>query len=81
MKKGKCPKCESDDILLVSKRYPEPRGVIGVTLWSKVSVDDYVCESCGFRETYLHDMEDLGRIRKGASTAGKESARHPIKRT
>ena len=67
MKKGKCTKCGSKDILVVTKRYPEPRGAIGVTLWSKVTVDDYLCGECGFRETYLHDMKDIERIRKAAA--------------
>ncbi len=72
MKNGKCPKCECNDILHVSKRYPEPRGIAGVTLWSRVPVDDYVCRSCGLVETYLHDMEDLRRIREKATKAGEE---------
>ncbi len=69
MKNRKCPKCGSADVLQVGKRYPEPRGVMGVTLWSSVAVDDFICGACGFVETYLHDMEDLGQIRKKAAQA------------
>lgn len=68
MKNGKCPNCGSVSVHHVEKRYPEPRGIVGVTLWSRVSVDDYVCGSCGFVETYLSDMGDLERIKKKAST-------------
>ena len=67
MKNGKCPKCGSAKILQIAKRYPEPRGVIGVTLWSRVPVDDFICGACGFVETYLHDLEDLSKIKKKAS--------------
>ena len=74
MKNGKCPKCESTDVLHVEKRYPEPRGVVGVTLWSRVPVDDYVCGACGLRETYLSDLADLDKIRKNATTARKKQA-------
>ena len=51
----------------VEKRYPEPRGIVGVTLWSSVPVDDYVCGACGFVESYVTDLKDLDRIKKKAS--------------
>ena len=74
MKNGKCPKCESTDVLRVAKRYPEPRGVVGVTLWSKVPVDDYICGACGFRETYISDLADLDKIKKKATAVeGKQA--------
>ncbi len=74
MKSGKCPKCGSADVLQVPKRYPEPRGVVAVTLWSSVPVDDFICGACGFVETYLHNMKDLDQIKKRAYTgsAGRQ---------
>ena len=72
MKNGKCPKCGSTDVLHVEKRYPEPRGVVGVTLWSRVPVDDYVCGACGFRETYVSNLAELDKIRKKAATSQGE---------
>ena len=69
MKNGKCPKCGASSVHRVNKRYPEPRGIVGVTLWSSVSVDDYVCGACGFVESYLSDLKDMDRINKKASAA------------
>ena len=67
MKTGKCPKCGSTEIYIAAKRYPEPRGVVGVTLWSSVAVDDYICSSCGFIETYLHDMDSIQKISRSGT--------------
>jgi ribosomal protein S27AE len=67
MKNGTCPKCGCACVYHVEKRYPEPRGVIGVTLWSRVPVDDYVCGSCGFVESYLNDLGDLEQVKKRAT--------------
>lgn len=66
MKDGKCPKCGSSDVLHVEKRYPEVRGIVGVSLWSRVTVDDFVCGNCGFVEKYLSDLADVEKIRKKA---------------
>ena len=69
MKNGKFPKCWSTDVVHVEKRYHEPRGIVEVTLWSKVPVDDYICGACGLRETYLSDLADMEKIKKKASVA------------
>jgi len=72
MKNGKCMKCGATDVHHVEKRYPEPRGIIGITLWSSVPVDDYICGACGFRETYLSDLADMDKIKKKASVSEQE---------
>lgn len=74
MKTGKCPKCGSHDVLHVEKRYPEPRGVVGVTLWSRVPVDDYICGACGFAETYVSDLADMDKIRQKATLTQGEGS-------
>ena len=62
-----CPKCLSSDIVRVdgyAGAYGSGNNVMtGVTIFSAVNVNRYVCCSCGFTEEWI-DKEDLERLSK-----------------
>jgi hypothetical protein len=64
MKNGKCTRCGASDI----QKAPftgSHRDYRPVTKFSKgVKLNEYVCCSCGFVETYLADMSDVAKIKK-----------------
>jgi len=50
----KCPKCESGRILVLPAKRMESRGVrTGVTAFSLLRPQMYVCKECGFVEEYF----------------------------
>lgn len=58
----RCPKCGCEEILFVpgTVGYGTGNNVIrtGVTVFSSVEVDRYVCTACGFSEEWIRE-EDL----------------------
>lgn len=63
---GKCPKCGNDDIIMI-EGYTGAHGagnniMIGMTVWSAVPVDRYICGSCGFSEEWIRE-EDIEKCR------------------
>lgn len=66
----KCPKCGSSDILY-TKGYTGGYGAgsnifYGMTVFSAVDVDRYICGNCGFIEHYVRtgDIESLRGSKK-----------------
>ncbi len=66
----KCPKCGSSDILY-AKGYTGGYGAgsnifYGMTVFSAVDVDRYICGNCGFVEHYVRtgDIESLRSSKK-----------------
>ncbi|MBO6116183.1 MAG: hypothetical protein J6P14_03405 [Ruminococcus sp.] len=66
----KCPKCGSSDILY-AKGYTGGYGAgsnifYGMTVFSAVDVDRYICGNCGFIEHYVRtgDIESLRGSKK-----------------
>ncbi len=66
----KCPKCGSDDILY-AKGYTGGYGagsniMYGVTIFSAVDVDRYICGNCGYIEHYVKtpDIKVLRNAKK-----------------
>ena len=61
-----CPKCGSKDIFVVdgySGAYGRGNNIeVGLTIFSAVPVDRYVCGCCGFSEEWIR-QEDLQRTR------------------
>ncbi len=62
-----CPKCNSTDILRFDGS-SGPYGVgnniqAGVTVFSAVNVNSYVCASCGYVEEWV-DTADLKRLKE-----------------
>ncbi|OUQ59577.1 hypothetical protein B5E58_03850 [Tyzzerella sp. An114] len=62
---GICPKCNGNDILKVpgkSGAYGSGNNIqVGLTIFSAVLVDRYVCCSCGYSEEWINkeDIETL----------------------
>lgn len=63
----RCPKCGSGDILLIPGRtgaYGSGNNIpVGITVFSAVLVNRYLCGTCGYSEEWIH-REDLERLRK-----------------
>lgn len=61
-----CPKCGNTDIILVpgsSKAYGAGNNIqLGMTIFSAVLVDRYVCGYCGYSEEWI-DRGDIEKLR------------------
>lgn len=70
---NKCPKCGSDDIIRVngsSRGYGAGNNImIGMTIFSAVKVNRYICCNCGFCEEWI-DKEDISKIKKSNNPKG-----------
>lgn len=70
---NKCPKCGSDDIIRVngsSRGYGAGNNImIGMTVFSAVKVNRYICCNCGFCEEWI-DKEDIPKIKKSSNPKG-----------
>lgn len=66
MKKGKCPKCGSDDIYsnenMRLKMGPFGSNAIPISMTSMAALDNYVCTACGYVESYISDQTKLKEI-------------------
>lgn len=64
---NRCPKCGGYEILFVEGRvgaYGSGNNIItGVTIFSGIKVDRYVCGTCGYSEEWIR-REDIPAIRK-----------------
>ncbi len=62
-----CPKCGNCDILLVpgsAEAYGVGNNIrVGMTIFSTVLVNRYICCSCGYSEEWI-DKEDIERLKK-----------------
>lgn len=68
---GRCPKCGNDDIIIIDG-YCGVHGsgnniIIGMSYFSAVPVDRYICASCGFSEEWIRE-EDIEKCRHTAHT-------------
>lgn len=66
---GKCPKCGNDDIIIVdgyAGGYGSGNNIMtGMTIFSAVPVDRYICASCGFSEEWIR-KEDIDKCRNSS---------------
>ncbi len=64
---GTCPKCGGHEILKVRGNagpYGSGNNIqIGLTIFSSILVDRYVCCGCGYTEEWI-DKEDISKLRK-----------------
>ncbi len=56
-----CPKCQSNDIIRIDG-YVDSGGAgnnirLGMTAWSAVHVNRYICCNCGFTEEWLDEVD------------------------
>ena len=62
MKRGKCPKCGSENVYFLEGK--THRAALESS-WGKVtSTRDYACGECGYVESYLRSEEDKARVRE-----------------
>ena len=68
MKKGKCPKCGSEEVRSGSHLFPKvgpfASNSIPISLVSVAALDNYVCAECGYVESYVADPGKLEEIKK-----------------
>jgi predicted nucleic-acid-binding Zn-ribbon protein len=61
---GICPKCNTDDLLIIEGTGGMGRGVaLGHTVFGLVPVDRFVCSACGYSEQWFTE-DVLAKIRK-----------------
>ncbi len=69
MKKGKCPKCGSQEIYsgagisLKGGTYGCNTIPLGGVFGRHAPLDNYVCAECGYVESYINSAGDLEKIR------------------
>lgn len=68
MKNGKCPKCGSGEVFrgtdIPAKSGPFGSNSIPVSLLSIAALNNYVCGSCGYVESYIAEAAKLQEISK-----------------
>ncbi len=78
MKKGICPKCTSAEVFsgadLMLKKGPFGSNAIPIGLTSIAALDNYVCISCGYVESYISDPDKLIEIAGKWDKAGPEDS-------
>ncbi len=62
MKSGKCPKCGSSEIYRVHAH--NQRSALNLAMFKYARLDDYVCTSCGYVESYIADKAKLEDIKQ-----------------
>lgn len=66
------PKCQSRDIIVVSSRKTNSTIIpIAFTMAGCVNLSRHVCGACGFTEEWVHDKNDIDRLR--AKFAAKQT--------
>jgi predicted nucleic-acid-binding Zn-ribbon protein len=59
-----CPKCQSREIIVVSLRKTKSTIIpIAFTMACCVNLSRHVCGACGFTEEWIHDKNDIDRLR------------------
>ena len=78
MKTGICPKCTSNEVFsgagIVLKKGPFGSNAIPIGLTSIAALDNYVCTSCGYVESYISDSDKLTEITRKWDKAGQEDS-------
>ena len=72
---GKCPKCESSDVIQIPGQigaYGSGNNVPLGLFKSPVKVTRFLCGKCGFSEEWVDSVEDIERLRKKYAPRGFE---------
>ena len=59
-----CPKCNSNNIIIIPANKSANIIYYGKTAFSKIYVSIYICENCGFFENYIKKKEDIIKMKK-----------------
>src|SRR5690348_9693679 len=62
MKNGKCPSCGSTEVYKAGFRLGY-RNYVNLSMLSAARLASYICCGCGLVEDYLHDMNDVEKIK------------------
>ena len=76
MKKGKCPKCGSGNVLRGAGHGPagcNAAEFLRISYSSKAELTHYVCSTCGYHESYIEDEKSLNKIRKKWASPSHDS--------
>ena len=60
MKNGKCPKCGSNNIVILpgnKAKFQSQRKAIALGWLRSVWTDDYICENCLYVESYVNERD------------------------
>ena len=73
-----CPKCGNMDVFIVNG-YTSGHGSgnnieVGMSVFSAVPVDRYVCSQCGYSEEWIR-VEDISKLRKSRHAEEMDRAR------
>ena len=78
MKAGICPKCTSSRVFsgasIALKKGPFGSNSIPIGLTSIAALDNYVCTSCGYVESYVSDLGKLTEISRKWDGVGQEDS-------
>ena len=78
MKTGICPKCSSTEVFsgagIALKKGPFGSNAIPIKLSSIAALDNYVCTSCGYVESYISDLGKLNTISRKWDNVGQEDS-------
>ena len=66
MKSGICPKCGGKDVRF--QKGMSKRNSLRLAAFTEVALDDYICGTCGYVETYV-EAHDLDTVRKKVPVA------------
>ena len=69
MKSGICPKCKS--LAVFRRNFPGGyRSSLAITFESNIRLEDYVCGTCGYVESYLEDLNKIEEVKKHCTQVG-----------
>lgn len=59
-----CPKCDSNDIVIIPGRFGAHGSNIPMSTFSAIKVTRYLCAECGYSEEWIDKKEDIERLKK-----------------
>jgi hypothetical protein len=78
LKTGICPKCTSTKVFsgagIALKKGPFGSNAIPIGLTSIAALDNYVCTSCGYMESFISDLGKLTEISRKWDNVGQEES-------
>ena len=82
MKTGICPKCTSTKVFsgadIILKKGPFGSNAIPIKLSSIAALDNYVCTSCGYVESYISDLGKLSEISRKWDNVEQEKSEEKV---
>jgi predicted nucleic-acid-binding Zn-ribbon protein len=70
MKSGICPKCSAESVRRLNSWFSY-RSVLAVGFFQTARLTHYVCGACGYHESYVERLTDLGAINERGEVVTK----------